>query len=84
MPPRAAEGGGALPTGSAAEWPIQPVRTGALQPPFAEPHPSPGLLAEDGCSIQRQLDVLHDPIGLDQDFDDLLIMADIAPYSGIM
>ena len=38
--------------------------------------PASGLL-EDGCSNQRQLDVFHDPIGLDQAFDDLLIVANV-------
>ena len=28
--------------------------------------------------VQRQLDLFHDPVGLDQDLDDLLVVADIA------
>ena len=32
-----------------------------------------------GKSVERQLDFLHHTVGLDEDFDDLLVVADVVP-----
>ena len=50
---------------------------GVEAPLSRHPGRDPGSTFFNSSHIQRQVDFLHDPVGLDQDFDDLLIMANV-------